>query len=62
MITKTYNRITDVPVDELQRMMVEYGRQKSKTVRSSRKYLRSIGMVIKSDGTVVTSHATVIKH
>lgn len=57
MITKPRNRITDVPVDELQRMMGEYGRQKSKTVRSSRKYLRSIGMVIKSDGTVVISHS-----
>ena len=57
MITKPRNRITDVPVDELQRMMGEYGRQKSKTVRSSRKYLRSIGMVIKTDGTVITSHS-----
>lgn len=57
MITKPRNRITDVPVDELQRMMAEYGHQKSKTVRSSRKYLRSIGMVIKSDGTVVISHS-----
>lgn len=62
MITKTYNRITDVPVDELKRMMAEYGRQKSKTVRSSRKYLRSIGMVIKTDGTVITSHSTTLKH
>ena len=61
MITKTYNRITDVPVDELERMMAEYGRRKAKTVRTSRNYLRSIGMVIKTDGTVITSKTAVIK-
>lgn len=50
---KTRKRITDIPQDELEKMMIEYGKKHSATVRSSRRFLRSLGMKIDSRGYII---------
>ena len=50
---KTRIRMTDIPQDELVRMMTEYGKKHSSSVRSARRYLRSLGMKIDSRGAII---------
>lgn len=50
---QTRKRITDIPQEEQIRMMAEYGKKHSASVRSARKYLRSLGMKINSRGVII---------
>ncbi|MDE6637171.1 MAG: hypothetical protein K2K32_02915 [Muribaculaceae bacterium] len=50
---KTRRRMTDIPQDELERIMVEYGKKYSSSVRSARRYLRSLGMKIDHRGVII---------
>ncbi len=50
---KTRRRITDIPQDELQKDMAEYGKMHSSSVRTARKYLRGLGMKIVNRGVIV---------
>lgn len=50
---KTKRRMTDIPLDELERMMIEYGKKQASSVRSSRKFLRSLGMKIDRRGYII---------
>ncbi len=48
----SYTRISDIPIEELNEMMIAYGKAKSRTVRTSRAYLRSLGMDVSSKGVI----------
>lgn len=47
------NRMSDLPDEEVLRLMQEYGRKKSRNKSSSRSYLRRIGMDILPSGEVL---------
>lgn len=49
----TRRRMTDIPKDELEEIMIEYGKKYSTSVRSARRYLRSLGMKIDNRGVIL---------
>ncbi|HRF69146.1 MAG TPA: hypothetical protein PK430_07960 [Muribaculum sp.] len=46
-------KISDLPVEVVLQLMKDYGKTKSRTLRTSRTYLRSIGMNISSTGKIL---------
>lgn len=55
MVTRNKpKRINDIPLNKLEAEFKDYGRKKSASVASSRRFLRSLGMEIRRDGTIVS--------
>lgn len=52
MAKKKYHSISDIPSDELKSMMIAFGQEKAKTVKSARSFLRSIGFDVNSKGAI----------
>lgn len=50
MARQKYSNISDIPSEELKSMMIAFGKQKARTVKSSRAFLRSIGFQIDRNG------------
>lgn len=50
MAKKKYNSISDIPSDELKAMMIAFGQNKAKSVKSARAFLRTIGFEVSSNG------------
>ncbi len=50
-----YSKITDIPKSELENLLAVYGKEKSRTLRTSRAYLRSLGMQINTKGEAMIS-------
>ncbi|MDE6552012.1 MAG: hypothetical protein K2K98_03480 [Muribaculaceae bacterium] len=50
MAKKKYNSISDIPSDELKAMMIAFGQEKAKSVKSARAFLRTIGFEVSNKG------------
>lgn len=50
MAKKKYNSISDIPSEELKAMMIAFGKEKAKSVKSARAFLRTIGFEVSSKG------------
>lgn len=46
---------TTITIDDYIQEMKEYGKQKSRSVRTARRYLRSLGLELNRDGEVIGS-------
>lgn len=52
MARKKYYSISDIPAEELKNMMIAYGQEKARTVKSARAFLRSIGFDVNNKGVI----------
>lgn len=52
MVKKRYNSISEIPSDELKSMMIEFGKEKARSVKSARAFLRSIGFDVTNKGNI----------
>ncbi len=52
MAKKKYNNSSEIPYDELKSMMIAFGQEKAKTVKSARSFLRSIGFNVNNKGAI----------
>lgn len=55
MTKKKYNSISDIPSDEIKSMLIAFGQQKAKSVKSARAFLRTIGFEVSSKGVMTPS-------
>lgn len=55
MAKKKYYNISEIPSDELKSMMVAFGKEKAKSVKSARAFLRSIGFEVTPKGEISPS-------
>lgn len=61
MAKKKYNSISDIPADELKAMMIAFGQEKAKSVKSARAFLRTIGFEVSPKG-ILTPAVNVSGH
>ena len=61
MSKKKYNSISDIPSDELKAMLIAFGQEKARSVKSARAFLRSIGFEVSTKG-VLTPSVSVSAH
>ncbi|MDE6741970.1 MAG: hypothetical protein K2J58_06525 [Muribaculaceae bacterium] len=52
MAKKKYNSISDIPSEELKAMMIAFGQEKAKSVKSARAFLRTIGFEVSNKGVI----------
>ena len=55
MTKNKYHSISDIPSDELKSMMIAFGQEKAKSVKSARAFLRSIGFEVSHKGVLTPS-------
>lgn len=55
MAKKKYNTISDIPSDELKAMMIAFGKEKARSVKSARAFLRTIGFEVSPKGVMTPS-------
>lgn len=52
MARKKYNSISEIPSEELKSMMIAFGQEKARSVKSARAFLRSIGFDVNNKGVI----------
>ena len=52
MTRRVTRNMSDIPQDELESMMIAYGRRQARTVRTARAFLRRIGVPVDRRGII----------